>query len=44
MLGGFITNIILDFLLVWVFNQGMTGAALATIIGQGVTFVICYIT
>ena len=40
MLGGFITNIILDFLLVWVFNQGMTGAALATIIGQGVTFVI----
>lgn len=40
MLGGFITNIILDFLLVWVFNQGMAGAALATIIGQGITFVI----
>ena len=40
MLEGFITNIILDFLLVWVFNQGMAGAALVTIIGQGVTFVI----
>lgn len=40
MLGGFVTNIILDFLLVWVYGQGMTGAALATIIGQGVTFVI----
>ena len=40
MLEGFITNIILDFLLVWVFNQGMAGAALATIIGQGVTFAI----
>lgn len=40
MLGGFITNIILDFLLVWVFKQGMAGAALATIIGQGVTFFI----
>lgn len=44
MLGGFITNIILDFLLVWVFNQGMAGAALATIIGQGVTFVIASIS
>ena len=44
MLGGFITNIILDFLLVWVFNQGMTGAALATIIGQGVTFVIALLS
>ena len=40
MLGGFVTNIILDFLLVWIFKQGMAGAALATIIGQGVTFVI----
>lgn len=40
MLGGFTANIILDFLLVWVCNQGMAGAALATIIGQGVTFLI----
>lgn len=40
MLGGFVTNILLDYLLVWVYGQGMTGAALATIIGQGVTFLI----
>lgn len=40
MLGGFVTNILLDYLLVWVYGQGMTGAALATIVGQGVTFLI----
>ncbi len=40
MLGGFFVNIILDYLFVWVFNFGMTGAAVATIIGQGVTMVI----
>lgn len=40
MLGGFIANIILDYLLVWIYGQGMFGAALATIIGQGVTFLI----
>ena len=40
MLGGFATNILLDYLLVWVYGQGMTGAALATIVGQGVTFLI----
>ncbi|MEE8808064.1 MAG: MATE family efflux transporter [Lactimicrobium sp.] len=34
---GFITNIILDDLLVMVIPMGMTGAAIATIIGQGVT-------
>ncbi len=43
MLGGFVTNVILDYLLVWVFNQGMIGAALATIIGQGVTLFIAII-
>lgn len=40
MLGGFGTNILLDFLLVWVYKQGMTGAALATIISQGATFLL----
>lgn len=40
MLGGFVTNILLDYLLVWVYGHGMIGAALATIIGQGVTFLI----
>lgn len=37
MVAGFITNIILDYLFVWVQGRGMTGAALATILGQGVT-------
>ncbi len=43
MLGGFVTNVVLDYLLVWVFDQGMKGAALATVIGQGVTFLIAVI-
>ena len=34
---GFLTNIILDYLLVWVYPWGMAGAALATILGQAVT-------
>ena len=37
MVGGFVTNILLDFLFVWVRGYGMKGAALATIVGQGVT-------
>ncbi len=40
MLGGFVTNIALDFLLVWVYGLGMKGAAEATVIGQGVTVLI----
>lgn len=40
MISGFITNIILDYLFVWVFGQGVAGAALATIIGQGVTMIV----
>lgn len=40
MIGGFVTNIILDYAFVWVLNEGMFGAALATIIGQGVTMAI----
>lgn len=43
MIGGFVTNIILDFLFVWVWEYGMKGAALATIIGQGVTTLIAII-
>lgn len=43
MMGGFITNIVLDFLLVWVWQMGMKGAALATIIGQGVTVTIAIV-
>lgn len=37
MIAGFITNIILDYVFVWVLEQGVSGAAWATIIGQGVT-------
>ncbi len=43
MIGGFITNIILDFLFVWIYGMGMKGAAAATIIGQGVTVAIAII-
>lgn len=39
MILGFVTNIVLDYTLVWVVNWGMAGAALATIIGQAVTMV-----
>ena len=37
MIAGFLTNILLDYLFVWVLPWGMGGAAWATIIGQGVT-------
>lgn len=37
MIAGFVTNILLDYLFVWVMEQGVAGAARATIIGQGVT-------
>lgn len=40
MIAGFLTNIILDYLLIWEYGQGMAGAAWATIIGQGVTVIL----
>ena len=40
MIAGFVTNIVLDYLFVWVFEQGVAGAAWATVIGQGVTMLI----
>lgn len=40
MITGFVTNIMLDYLFVWVFEQGVAGAAWATVIGQGVTMLI----
>lgn len=40
MIGGFITNIILDYLFIWSHGLGMKGASFATIIGQGVTMII----
>lgn len=43
MFAGFATNIGLDYLFVWVIRWGMFGAALATIIGQGVTLLAAVI-
>ena len=45
MVSGFATNIVFDYLFVWVWEQGMTGAALATVLGQGLTmlFALAYL-
>lgn len=41
MAAGFITNIILDFLFVWIYGQGVAGAALATY--ACIAYIICII-
>lgn len=43
MIAGFVTNIILDYVFVWILEQGVSGAAWATIIGQGVTMLIALV-
>ncbi len=43
MIAGFVTNMILDYVFVWVLEQGVAGAAWATVIGQGVTMLIALI-
>jgi Na+-driven multidrug efflux pump len=43
MLAGAVTNLILDPVFIFGLKMGMTGAALATVIGQGVTFVMALI-
>lgn len=43
MICGFATNVTLDYVLVWVMNRGMTGAALATVIGQGITMAVALV-
>lgn len=40
MVAGFLTNVVLDWLFVMVLSYGMTGAAVATVIGQAVTAAI----
>ena len=40
MVAGFVTNIILDYLFVWVLGQGVSGAAWVTVAGQGATMLI----
>lgn len=41
MIAGFVANIVLDWLFVQVFDWGLTGAAVASVIGQAVTVVPC---
>lgn len=43
MISGFITNIVFDYMFVWVFDMGMYGASTATILGQCVTGIIAVI-
>ena len=43
MIAGFVTNIFLDYLFVWIFELELYGAAWATVIGQGVTMLIALI-
>lgn len=39
MIAGFLANILLDYLFVWILMWGVTGAAVATVIGQGITMI-----
>lgn len=41
MASGFIVNILLDYLFIWVLSWGLAGAAAATITGQAVTMALC---
>lgn len=41
MMAGFVTNVVLDWLFVSVWKWGMSGAAIATIVGQAVTMIPC---
>lgn len=40
MILGFLTNILLDYLLVWILHYGLSGAAAATVSGQAVTMAV----
>lgn len=42
-LAGTLVNFILDYILIFKFNYGLKGAAVASVIGQGVAFLICLI-
>lgn len=41
MVAGFATNIALDWTFVWTIGLGMAGAALATVLGQAITWIVC---
>lgn len=44
MLAGFFANVGLDYLTIWVLNWGMAGAAIASVAGQLLTFIVCVIS
>lgn len=41
MVSGAVINVFLNWLFMYVFNWGIEGAAIATVIGQGVSFLVC---
>lgn len=41
MMVGAITNIIFDYLLIWIWKYGMAGAAIASVMGQITSFLVC---
>lgn len=41
MMVGAITNIVFDFLLIWIWKYGMAGAAIASVMGQITSFLVC---
>ncbi len=43
MVTGFVSNIILDYLFIWVKDGGIEGAAWATIISQGITMIVALV-
>ena len=43
MMLGAVTNIVFDYLFIWVFHKGMMGAAIASVMGQVTAFFVCII-
>lgn len=43
MMLGAVTNIVFDYVLIWVFHKGMMGAAIASVMGQVCAFFVCLI-
>ncbi len=41
MMVGAITNIVFDYLLIWIWKYGMAGAAIASVMGQITSFLVC---
>ena len=43
MMAGAVTNIVFDYLFIWVFHRGMMGAAIASVMGQVTAFFVCLV-